>query len=149
MVGGRVGGFDGLLADVLAAASAVADVAETKAAFRFGDRDPKLEMTVVRLPGDGGGLAANVNRWRDQLSLSPLGDSDLKQQIQPLDVAGGQAMLVDMKGIDAKTKQKARVLGVMVPQGEQAWFYKLMGDETVVEREKDAFTKFVQTVKYH
>src|SRR5258708_4657872 len=46
------------------------------ASFRFGERDPKLEMTVVRLPGDGGGLAANVNRWRDQLGLDRASESE-------------------------------------------------------------------------
>jgi hypothetical protein len=116
---------------------------------KFQLTGPDNAQAAVNVSLSGGGLLANVNRWREQLSLSPLADSDLKQQVQALDVAGGQAMLVDMKGTDAKTKQKARVLGVMVPQGEQAWFYKLMGDEPVVEREKDAFTKFVQTVKYH
>ena len=34
------------------------------------------------------------------------------------------------------------------PQVEQTWFYKLMGDSKVVESQKDAFTKFVQSVKY-
>jgi len=32
--------------------------------------------------------------------------------------------------------------------GDQTWFYKLMGDEKIVAREKDAFTKFVQTARY-
>jgi hypothetical protein len=39
-------------------------------------------------------------------------------------------------------------VGVIVPQSGQTWFYKLMGDAKVVESQKDAFTKFVQTVKY-
>ena len=57
-------------------------------------------------------------------------------------------MLVEMEGTDGRTGQKARLLGVIVPQGDQTWFYKLMGDEQVVEREKGAFKTFVQTVKY-
>jgi hypothetical protein len=39
-------------------------------------------------------------------------------------------------------------VGVMVSQSGQTWFYKLMGNAKVVESQKDAFTKFVQTVKY-
>jgi hypothetical protein len=39
-------------------------------------------------------------------------------------------------------------VGVLVPQNGQTWFYKLMGDAKVVESQKDAFTKFVQGVKY-
>jgi hypothetical protein len=106
-------------------------------------------VTVSSLGGDGGGLAANVNRWRSQLGLTPLGSDELNKQIQTLDVANGKAMLIEMIGTDARTQQKARLFGVVVPQDKQTWFYKLMGDEKVVEREKDAFTKFVQNTKYN
>jgi len=36
----------------------------------------------------------------------------------------------------------------MVPRADQTWFYKLMGDLQIVEREKQPFTKFVRTVQY-
>jgi hypothetical protein len=57
-------------------------------------------------------------------------------------------MFVDMTGTDARTGQKARLIGAIVPQANQTWFYKLMGSEQIVAREKDAFSKFVQTAKY-
>lgn len=114
-----------------------------------GANNAEAIVTVSTLTGDGGGLLGNVNRWRNQLTLTPLAESDLTSQVQSLDVLGGKAKLVDMKGVSRKTSQKARLLGAVVPRGNQTWFYKLMGDETVVEREKAAFTTFVQTVKYH
>jgi hypothetical protein len=40
------------------------------------------------------------------------------------------------------------MVGVSVPHGGQTWFYKLTGAGAVVGREKDAFTQFVQTVRY-
>ena len=57
-------------------------------------------------------------------------------------------MLVDMSGTDARTGQKLRLVGAIVPQASQTWFYKLMGSTAVVEAQKNAFTKFVQTAKY-
>jgi hypothetical protein len=66
----------------------------------------------------------------------------------PIDVANGKAQLVDMSGTDARTGQPTRLVGAIVPQSGQTWFYKLMGDAKVVESQKDAFTKFVQGVKY-
>jgi hypothetical protein len=102
-------------------------------------------VNVSSSPGDGGGLAANVNRWRGQLGLQP--DSGMLQPPQ-IDVAGGKASLVDISGTDARTGQPARLVGVIVPQAGQTWFYKLMGDAKVVEGQKDAFTQFVQGVKY-
>ena len=35
-----------------------------------------------------------------------------------------------------------------VPRDGQTWFYKMMGDDATVAREKDAFVKFVQTARY-
>ena len=113
-----------------------------------GPEKAQAAVNVSALSGDGGGLAANVNRWRRQLSLQPLADSEVEKQVQPLELASGKAMLVDMSGADARTGQKTRLVGAIVPQASQTWFYKLMGSEALVEREKAAFTKFVQTAKY-
>ena len=93
-------------------------------------------------------MLANLNRWRGQLGLAPVTDTDLSKQVQTLDVPGGKATLADIAGTDARTGQKARVFAAIVPQGSQTWFYKLMGNEQIVEQQKEAFTKFVQTAKY-
>ena len=113
-----------------------------------GAGDAQAAINVSMSAGDGGGLLANLNRWRGQLGLAPVAGADLSKQVQPLDVPGSQATLADIAGTDARTGQKARLLAAVVPQGQQTWFYKLMGDEQVVEQQKEAFTKFVQTVKY-
>ena len=105
-------------------------------------------VNVSMSAGDGGGLAGNVNRWRGQLGLSQLPDSEIATSVTSLDTTAGKAMLVDLSGTDPRTGQKARLVGAVVPQAGQTWFYKLMGSEQVVEREKDAFSKFVQTAKY-
>jgi hypothetical protein len=104
-------------------------------------------VNVSMSAGDGGGLLANVNRWRGQLGLSPWGEADLKQASE-ISVADGKATLVEMSGKDARSGQAATVVGAIVPRGGQTWFYKLMGDAKVVESQKAAFTQFVKEVKY-
>lgn len=113
-----------------------------------GAANAKAEVTVSVFSGPAGGVAANVNRWRKQLSLSELSEADASKETSPLDLVEGKAMLVDMSGQDARSGSKARLIGVIFPQGGQTWFYKLMGDETVAEQEKAAFLKFVQTAKH-
>lgn len=113
-----------------------------------GEADAQAAVNVSMSAGDGGGLSANVNRWRGQLGLGQLSEDELNKLVAPIDTAAGKAMLVDMTGTDARTSQKSRLVGAMVPQGGQTWFYKLMGNEALVGREKDAFSKFVQTAKY-
>ena len=72
----------------------------------------------------------------------------MNKLVTVIDVPGGQASLVDLSGTDARTGQPTRLIGAIVPQSGQTWFYKLMGDAKVVESQKDAFTQFVQGVKY-
>ncbi len=89
-------------------------------------------------------MVANVNRWRQQLGLDALPENELNKLVTPLDLSDGKATLVDLIGVGEKT----RLVGAIVPREGKTWFYKLMGDAQVVGREKEAFTKFVQTAKY-
>ena len=113
-----------------------------------GDGGATAAVNVSSSTGDGGGLVGNINRWRGQLGLGKLSDDDVTKLVTTIDVQGGKASLVDLSGTDARTGQPTRLVGMMVPQSGQTWFYKLMGDAKVAESQKDAFTKFVQTVKY-
>jgi hypothetical protein len=105
-------------------------------------------QAAVNVSVSGGGLAANVNRWRGQLGLSSLSEAALAKESKSITVSTGQATLVDMTGTDGRTGQKARLVGVIVPQGDRTWFYKLMGNPELVEQQVKSFTNFVQTVKY-
>ena len=109
-----------------------------------GDGGASSAVNVSMSAGDGGGLAANVNRWRGQLGLAPITDI----LTTPIDVAGGKAQLVDMSGTNTQTGQPAQLIAVVVSLSGQTWFYKLMGDPKVVAAQKVAFTQFVQSAKY-
>ncbi len=112
-----------------------------------GANGTKAEVNVARLSGSGGGVLANVNRWRGQIGLDPVDETGLAKVTTTLDVTGGQATFVDMTGNDM-SGQSTRLVAAIVPMGDQTWFYKLMGDEKIVASEKDTFTKFVQTARY-
>jgi hypothetical protein len=118
------------------------------AKFSATDGDARAEITVSAFPGDVGGLLANVNRWRQQLQLPAIDEAGLAQAVTQLDAGAGNGSLVDLTGTGAKTSQKARLVGVALPHAGQTWFFKLMGDDSVVAREKDAFVKFVQAIKF-
>lgn len=119
------------------------------AKFRVtGDDGATLDVNVSMEEGGGGGLLGNVNRWRGQLGLDPVSETELARQVTLLDVGGPQASFVDLSGTNAMNGQPARILGVVVVRGEQTWFYKLMGASALAARERDAFLKFVQTARY-
>jgi hypothetical protein len=113
-----------------------------------GSGAEQAAVNVSSARGEGGGLLGNVNRWRSQLGLAPLGQSEVDKLVTPLEVQGGKAEVVEMSGTSAGTGQKTHLLAAVFRQGNRTWFYKLMGSEQVVEREKAAFTKFVSTAQY-
>jgi hypothetical protein len=115
-----------------------------------GPNGAKAEVNVATMGGEGGGLLANVNRWRGQLGLGTLGESELQlpQFTKSVDVPGGKAMIVDFTGVDAKTGAQARLVGVIVSQNGQMWFYKMMGNQQIVLEQEDAFFKFIVSANY-
>jgi len=117
------------------------------AKFSIAASNGKAELNILSA-GEGGSLVANVNRWRGQLGLPPVTQGDeLSKTVGSINGAG-DGQIVDFTGTDSKTGKPARLVGAIIPQNGQTWFYKLMGDEQVVARQKDAFIKFIQSAKY-
>ena len=114
------------------------------ARFRIShSQESDAEMTVSSLSGDGGGLLPNVNRWRGQINLAPLGSESLGDVTRQLNLDGERkGVLVDMTG------GQSRVLVAVVPIGEETWFYKMTGAPGVIEKEMESFTNFVRSVQY-
>jgi hypothetical protein len=115
--------------------------------FEVNADDGQLEITVSAFPGDVGGTVANVNRWRGQIGLAPQPEAQIREALQSLDVEDGTAILIDMT--NPREGNPIRLIGVIWPRGDHTWFYKLSGDETVADREKAAFKRFIQSVRYH
>jgi hypothetical protein len=118
------------------------------AAMRFATilvpAEPKpLQLTVSRFPGDVGGTLANINRWRMQIGLPSVGEADLAKEVKDVETGGGKAGLADME--NPQTKQ--RLIGVILPAGEQTWFFKLTGPSSAVGPHKEKLTTFLKSVK--
>ena len=109
-----------------------------------GDNGAQADINISSLASNANELLPNINRWRGQLGLAPLGD------LVPdsFGVPDGKAYIVDFTGTDARSGKPARLVGVIAPRGSQTWFYKLMGDPDLVAQQKDAFKQFIQSAKY-
>ena len=114
------------------------------AKFSINDQGVKAEITVSSFPGDVGGLLANVNRWRGQVHLPPIDESQLANAVKSIRMQSEEGTLVELENPDGKS---TGLIGVAVPHSGQTWFFKMFGDAKLVAREKDNFVKFVQTVK--
>ena len=114
------------------------------ASFELPKGPGKAEATVVALPGDVGGELANVNRWRGQLALPPIGEADLPAARTRVASRLGSVSLYDFTGAGEK---KTRLVAGMIQVAGTTWFFKLMGEEKAVEAARPAFLTFLKGLK--
>jgi hypothetical protein len=102
-----------------------------------------VEVTFAALGGTGGGLVANVNRWRDQMGLEHVEDAAVAD-LPRADLMGQSAILVDLDGtyggMGGPTKiEGAKLLGLIAELPRAALFLKMTGPAEAVEAQRDAF----------
>jgi hypothetical protein len=100
----------------------------------------------VTISAAGGGSAANVNRWRAQVGLEPVSESQIQKDLRPIDVGGSEGQYVDLTG--PESAGGFRILAVMVPKENVTWFFKMRGPADLVGRQKSAFESFVGSVRF-
>lgn len=113
-----------------------------------GEGSAKAEINVSMSSGDGGGLLANVNRWRGFLSLAPLDVHGLERIVNSVQLTGTSATLVDFAGEGAENGEAQRCIAVVVSRPGETWFFRMLGSTTVVNREKESLLEFVRSVKF-
>jgi hypothetical protein len=108
-----------------------------------GDGGASTELSVTAFPGDVGGELANLNRWRSQLQMPPVGEAELAAAVTRREHNDLKFGIVDL------ASGAQRTLGAWVPFEGSTWFFKLgPGPDALVAREKNAFLAFVATIKH-
>lgn len=109
------------------------------------------ECYVARLPGAGGGLLANVNRWRAQMGVEPLTEEQVDAlPTKPLFGQPARYMTVDgsftpgMGSTD--TFPNYRLLGLILASDAGAVFVKMTGPKDLVIKNEAAFDQFTQSI---
>ncbi|MHB1035047.1 MAG: hypothetical protein ACYC35_10230 [Pirellulales bacterium] len=118
-----------------------------KAAFVVQDGGRRVEVTAIDLSAQSGTLLANVNRWRGQIKLPAITQSELDKSTSRIQVADLEGDYVELLGPKAAGPRQA-VLAIVAVRGEQAWFFKLWGDAELALREKSRFREFVKSVRF-
>jgi hypothetical protein len=126
--------------------SAVAVSGLQKAAFQITDGDLSAEINVLRLPGPATKLLPNVNMWRKRVGLEAITQQQLDASLESIDFDDRSAHYVTLEG-PADGEQPLAMLVVLASDPERAWFVKMLGDASLVRREKDHFESFVKSVR--
>lgn len=117
---------------------------------------PEAECFFTLLPGGGGGLAANLNRWRGQMGLEPLSDEAIAA-LPTKNIFGqpGTFILIDgtFSGMgDMEPRPDYRMYGLMLTHKdeasgrEQGFFLKMTGPRAVLEGQEGAFDLVASTL---
>lgn len=104
-------------------------------------------LTVSKLAGDGGGLAANVNRWRGQVQLEPLPEDQVQGQAMPVTGSTHEFLLFNLTKKSPATDEEG-IFAAVLPLERETWYFKLTGNAvTLQEKGAEAFTSFLSTVR--
>jgi hypothetical protein len=113
--------------------------------------DERAECYLSVLSGDGGGLAANINRWRKQMQLPEL-DPDAVNALPTSALLGAEAVVFDatgtwsgMNGEGGESNQ--RMLGLLAIADTGSRFLKLVGPADIIAGEIDAFASLARSLK--
>ena len=104
------------------------------------------DLSVIYLNGDGGGLAANVNRWRKQLNLMELSDEEI---IQDGSDHKGIIGLYKVYEIINPENEESAFLCSIIPTKDFTIFVKLNTYSANLESLKKEFIDFSSSFRYN
>lgn len=112
--------------------------------------DASVECSLTLLGGDGGGLAANVDRWRAQLGLGPLSAGE-HDALPAATLLGKPAVRFDATGtytgMGGPARENFRMIGLLSVAAEGSGFLKFTGPAEVLERESANFDTFAASLR--
>jgi len=114
-----------------------------------GDAEAECYLTV--LPGEAGGLGANVNRWLAQLAQPGLSPAQL-DALPRAKLLDRDAVLLEAEGtftgMSATTsKAGQKLLGLLFVDPDGSAFLKLVGPGAIVTREREAFLALARSMR--
>ena len=111
----------------------------------------RLECYVTVLPGGGGGIAANVNRWRKQMGLDAISDADVAA-LPTVKMFGVDAPYVEIdgtfKGAGVETGAEGFTMAAtVVERSGAAITAKLVGPAAAVRAEVERFKAMCSSLR--
>jgi len=111
----------------------------------------EVESYLTVLPGSAGGVAANLNRWRQQMGQEPLDDAAL-DALPRVSVLRQEAVMMAVDGTyggmsGELSLEDHRMLGLVVEDGGQMLFVRMTGPVELVAEEEERFVAFAQSLE--
>jgi hypothetical protein len=75
-----------------------------------------------------------------------MSEADLKAAAREVTIDGTKGQQFELLGEAGEAP--VGILAAMVQRDEQMWFFKMTGDRALVEQQREAFAKFLESVKF-
>ena len=110
------------------------------------DSDPKKQtvITLTKMSAAVNNWPANVERWAGQAGQN-LSDEELTAATEELTIDGQPSQLIELLDGDPDMA----IVAVMTIAGDDAWFFKLVGDKESVTKEQPTFRKLIESIKFN
>ena len=119
--------------------------------FTVGTDADQAECYVALLGGTGGGIAANMNRWQQQMGAAPLSESEF-QQLERIEMLGTEGILLEIdgsfSGVAGEAVSNARLYGAVCVLSDRSVFVKMIGPIATLEGQRDAFQRFCESLSF-
>jgi hypothetical protein len=122
----------------------------TKAAYQVSENPPVL-LTISEIKSRGSEdetALMNLNRWEGQLGLPHTSAENLDKVAMPIKIAGRTARLINLSSPSSSSAPHQQMLAALVPDGDSAWAFKIMGPPDVVTPQAKAFAEVVMSVHF-
>lgn len=122
----------------------------SSSAFRIGTfkfADGAAEVAITKFAGGAGGVLENVNRWRGQIGLAPVGKLE-EQPVTHVKVAGRNAERLDLVSTAGDASERQRMIVVTVLRNDIAYFIKMTGANALLEKHVKDFDAFLASVQF-
>ena len=107
--------------------------------FTIGESPNSATFSVST---SGGGLMDNVNRWRRQVGLSDVSESEINADAKAIPVDGVEAKYFVVEGGERS------ILGVIAQRDGTQWFLKADGPKSIIQQEREKFETFVKSIRF-
>jgi len=101
------------------------------------------DLSIVSLGSESGGLTANVNRWRKQIDLGPISESEIKTESIVGQSKSGSFRLFRL--VNDSSQDKA-ILAAVLPMQGTTLFIKLTASQQGIIELETIFTQFCSSI---
>ena len=108
------------------------------------------ECWIIRLGGQAGGLAANLNRWRSEVGMDELDEAGI-DALERVRFLGEECHLLEVtgeyRGMGGQSGEGKMLLGIALIRSDSSLFVKMVGDEEDVATERQNFIDFLESIE--